>query len=83
MNAARAAQLFDVFGVDDLEFEPELLEHLDAPFFLQRRRADDEDGAGAVTQQYLLDDETGLDRLAEPDVVGDQQIGAGHVDRAD
>ena len=42
MDAASATQFFDVLGVDDLEFEPELFEHLDTPFFLKRCRTDDE-----------------------------------------
>ena len=41
------------------------------------------DGAGPVAQQQLLDDEPGLDRLAEADVVGDQQVRPRHAQRAD
>ena len=83
MDAASATQFLDVVGVDDLEFEPELFEHLDTPFFLKRCRTGDEHGSSTVPQQHLLNDETGLDRLAQPDVVRDQEIGAGHVDGAD
>ena len=35
-----------------------------------------------MPQQHLLDDETGLDGLADADVVGDEQIDASHVDGA-
>ena len=83
MNTASATQFLDVVGVDDLEFEPEFFEHLDAPFFLKRCRTDDEHAASAMPQQQFLNDETGLDRLAQTDIVRDQEIGAGHVDGAD
>src|SRR5712692_6692418 len=82
MDAASATQFLDVVGVDDLEFEPELFEHLEPPFFLKRRRTGDEHGSSAMTQQHLLDDEPGLNRLPETHVVRDQQIRAGHVDGA-
>ena len=36
-----------------------------------------------MPQQQLLNDEPGLDRFAQPDVVGDQKIGARHIDGAD
>lgn len=49
---------------------------------LQRCGADDQDGAGTVPQQHLLDDETGLNGLAQADVIGDEQIDAGHVNGA-
>ena len=35
-----------------------------------------------MTQEHLLYDKPGLDGLSEPDVIGDQQIGARHVDCA-
>jgi hypothetical protein len=82
VDAATATQFLDVFGVDDLEFEPEFFEHLDTPLFLERGRTGDEYRTRAVAQQHLLNDEPGFDRFAEPDVVGDQQIGACHLDRA-
>src|SRR6202040_3032905 len=76
-------QSFDLVRVDDAELETELLGHLDAPFLLQGGRAQHEDGAGPMAQEHLLDDEPGFDRLAEADVVGDQQVRARPVDRAD
>ena len=36
----------------------------------------------AVAQEHLLDDEPGLDGLAETDVVGNQEVGTRHVNRA-
>ena len=77
-----APQRAEQLAVDDPELEPELLAHLVAPLQLQAGRADDERGPRAVAQDQLLDDEAGLDRLAEADVVGDQQRGARHPQRA-
>ncbi len=77
---AFAPQLAQQLGVDDPELEPELLAHLVAATCTHRLgRADDQDRAGAVPQQELLDDEARLDRLAQPDVVGDQQVDARHA----
>ena len=82
-NAARAPQLTEQLAVDDPELQAELLAHLVAPLQLQRGRTDHERRPRAVTQQQLLDDEPGLDRLAEADVIGDQQRRARHPQRAD
>ena len=49
----------------------------------ERGRADDEHGAGPVAQEQLLDDQPGLDGLAQADVVGDEQVDAGHLQRPD
>ena len=61
-------------AVDDHEVEAELLAHLVLPLQRQARRADDDHRAGPVPQQQLLDDQPGLDGLAEADVVGQQQV---------
>ena len=82
MDTASAAQFLDVLGVDDLEFEPELFEHLDTPFFLKRCRTGDKHGSRTVAQQHFLNDEPGFDRFAQPHVVRDQQISAGHFNGA-
>ncbi len=42
MDTSVTAQFPNIVGVHDLELETELLHHLDAPFLLQRSRADDE-----------------------------------------
>ena len=57
---------------------PNLVVHLLSPFQRERRRADDDDAPRPVAQQHLLDDEAGLDRLAEAHVVGDQQVDPRH-----
>src|SRR5690554_7446692 len=82
VDAAFAPQLLDVSSVDHAEVEAELLQHLDTPFFLQRSGTDDQDGTGAVPEQHLLDDQSGLDGLAQPDIVRDEEVDAGHVDGA-
>ena len=82
VDAAAAAQLLQVARVDDPELEAELLLHLVLPLQLQRCRADDQDGPCAMAEQQLLSDESGLDRLAEADVVGDQQVDARHLQAA-
>jgi hypothetical protein len=44
-------------------------------------RGHDQHAPRRVAQQELLDDQPRLDRLAEADVVGDQQAHPGHLDR--
>src|SRR5439155_840361 len=82
MDALLAAQAFEVFGVDDTEFQAKLLLHFQLPLELQRRRTNDEDGACAVTNEQFLDDEPGLDGFAEADIIGDEKIDTRHVNRA-
>ena len=63
-------------GVHDDELQAELLAHLVAPLQGQAGRAHDDDRAGPVAQEELLDDQARLDGLAQADVVGQQQVGA-------
>ena len=70
-----APHLGHQLAVDDLEFQAELLPHLVLPLQRQARRAHDDHRPGAVPQQQLLDDQAGLDRLAQAHVVGQQQVG--------
>ena len=77
-HASRASQATEEVAVEDAELQPELVAQLLVPLELQRRRAHDDRGAGAVPEEQLLRHEAGLDRLAEPDVVGDQQVRARH-----
>lgn len=69
--------------VDDAEVEPELLAHLRLPCDLEGRGTDDQHPSRPMADGQLLDHEPGLDRLAEPDVVGDEKVHARHLDRAD
>ena len=68
--------------VDDAELQAELVPHLVAPLDLQ---------AGGQTTRTLrarwrssssCDDQPRLDGLAQADVVGDEQVHAGHLERA-
>ena len=83
VEATLAAQTLDEGAVDDGEVEAELLQHLVAPLDLQRGRADHQDPVGTVAEHQLQDDHAGLYGFAETDVVGDQQVDAGHLDGTD
>jgi hypothetical protein len=63
------------------ELEAELVPHLVTPLELEAGRADHERRSSAVTENQLLENEAGLDRLAEADIVSDEQADARHVDR--
>ena len=76
MYAMGAAGVLHRLGVDDAEVQAELLVHLVLPLHGKAGRADDDDGACAVTEQEFLDDHACLDRLSESDVVGEEQVGA-------
>ena len=77
-DPALSSQSVDVVGIDDLEAEAELLTHLPLPLQAEARRADHEDPPGLVAEHELLHDETRLDGLAQANVIGDQQVHAGH-----
>src|ERR1700722_8789813 len=82
MDALLAAQALEVFGVHDPEFEAKLLLHFQLPLELQRRRTNDEDGASAMAYEQFLDDEPGLNRFAEADIIRDEKVHTCHVDGA-
>ena len=60
----------------DDEVELELLAQLLGPLLAQRRRREHERGADLAAQQVLLEDDAGLDRLAESDLVGEERAPA-------
>lgn len=64
-------------SVQDREVQAELLGHLLLPLQGQRSGADHQHPAGAVAQDQLVDDEAGLDRLAEPEVVATSRLTRG------
>lgn len=74
-----AAQLPEQLGVHDAKLQPEAPGHLGLPLEGERGRADDEHGAGPVAQKELLGHQAGLDGLAQPHVIGDQQVDPGHA----
>lgn len=77
----RTAHLNHQVAVDDDKVETELVAHLVLPLQRQARRAHDHRGPSAVSQQQLLDNETGFDRLAEADVVSQQEVRARSTER--
>ena len=74
-------RLQQVLAIDDREVEAELLRQLVLPLQQHRSRRRDDDHLDAAPQEQLSNDKTGFDRLAEADVVGDQQIDARQVQR--
>ena len=80
-EASRPPRLQQVFPIDDGEVEAELLRQLVLPLEQHRRRRGDDDHLDAAPEQHLADDQAGLDRLAEADVVGDQQVDAREIER--
>ncbi|CAM5711380.1 hypothetical protein SALBM135S_01172 [Streptomyces alboniger] len=78
VETARAPQFPQQSTIDDAEVQAELVPHLVLPLEGQSRGADDQHGAGPVAEHELLHDQPRLDRLAQADVIGDQQIRTGH-----
>jgi hypothetical protein len=74
-EAALAAATGDEGAVVDLEAEAEA-RSISSCHCRQTRAGDDEDVVDALAQEQLLEDEAGLDGLAEADVVGDEEVGA-------
>ena len=68
-------------AVEDDEGETEAGLHLVAPLREHRWWAGHDDPVDPPAQQKLAGDQPGLDRLAEPDVVGDEQIDARQAER--
>jgi hypothetical protein len=75
-DAALAADPGDVLAVDDLEAQAEAALHLALPLQADGGGADDQDQVEALAEEQLLQDEAGLDGLAEADVVGDEGVRA-------
>ena len=82
VQAPAAPQLLHQRGVDDAEVQAELVAHLVAPLDLQRGRAGDQDRMHPLAEDQLLGHQPGLDGLPEAHVVGDEQVGARHLDGA-
>ena len=71
----------EVLAVDDGEVEAEFLRQLVLPLQQHRGRRRDDDHLNAAAQEQLSNDETGFHRLAEANIVGDQQIDARQLQR--
>src|SRR5438046_2841118 len=72
--AALAAHPGDVITVEDLEREAEARLHLVPPLQQHRRRGRDGDLADLSPKEQLACDEAGLNGVAQPDVIGDEEI---------
>ena len=70
-----------VGAVEDGEREAEARFHLVAPLLQHRRRTRHHDPVHPSAQQQLARDQPRLDRLAEADVVGDEQVDARQAQR--
>lgn len=75
-KATTAPQFVEVCTVDDDRFEVETGAEFILPSLQHRRRCRNDDELDAVTEEELAYDEACLDRLAEPHIIGDQQIDA-------
>src|SRR5262245_30842961 len=82
VNPAATAEVGEQGAVNNAELKTELVPHLLLPLNLNRGRAYDQNASCAVTQDQLLRNKTCLDRLAQADVVGDEQIDPRHRQRA-
>ncbi|WP_316225049.1 MULTISPECIES: hypothetical protein [unclassified Bradyrhizobium] len=63
-----------MLAVDDREIEAEFLRQFVLPLQQHRCRCGDHDGVDPAAQQELAHNQAGLDRLAEADIVADQEI---------
>ena len=73
-KAAQAPQLVDALAIDNIEGQTELALQLVLPLHRHRGRGGNDDEVDAPAQQQLARDQPGFDRLAETDVVGDQEV---------
>ena len=61
---------FETLLVEDAEMQVETPDHFDEPLVNQVLRDHDQDASGAMCEQLLVHDQTGLDGLAKADFVG-------------
>ena len=73
-EAALAPHPRQVGAVENLEDQPETVLQLALPLLEHRRRRRHDDGLRLPAQQQLAGDQPRLDGLAEPGVVGDEQV---------
>jgi hypothetical protein len=69
--------------VHDPKLQTELVPHLIPPLNLNRGRAHNDDTADPVPEDQFLSDQSGLNRFAEADIIGDQEINPRHPQGAD
>ena len=68
-----AANILDVVLVEDFEVEAKAAVQFFPPLEQHRRRAGDNDVAHLLSQQQLAGNQPGLDRLAQANVIRDEQ----------
>ncbi len=78
-EAPLLADAVDVGAVEDLEDQAESALHLLPPLQEHRGRAADDDVGDLAPQEQLAGDQPGLDRLAEADAVGDEEVDPRHA----
>ena len=80
-EAARAPRLQEVVAINDREVETELLRQLVLPLQQHGGRRRHDHDVNAPAQEHLPHDEAGLYRLAESNIVGDEQVHAREFER--
>ena len=75
-EAAFPAHAREIRSVENLEDESEAVLQLALPLLQHRGRRRDDDGVRLPAQEQLAGDEARLDGLAEPGVVGDEEVDA-------
>src|SRR5258708_35275540 len=81
MNSAFASKLADAFAIDNSKFQPKLIAHFLLPLYLESRRTNNQNRSNPVTKDEFLNNEPSFDRLAEANVIRNQQVHAGHRKR--
>ena len=80
-EAALPTHSREIRPIENLEDKAEAVFQLPLPLLQHRGRRRDDDGVCLPTQQQLAGDEARLDGLAEPGVVGDEEVGARQPER--
>ena len=81
VHAEAFAKRVRLRAVDQIEVQRELGPHLLLPLRPERGRRQNQHALDAPAQQQLGENQAGFHRLAEADIVGDQQIDARHAQR--
>src|ERR1035441_2591541 len=77
---AFAAAIEEIVSVENDEAQAEASLHFALPLGEERGRARDDDALHLLTHDHLAENETGLDRFAESDIVSDEEIDARHLE---
>ena len=80
-EAPLASHSGDVGSVEYLEDQAESFLQFGLPLLEHGRRRGNDDGLGLPSQEQFASDQPGLDRLAKPRIVGDEEVDAGKPER--